>query len=171
MKKNILSTLISLPQGRLRKPSDKAISLRWAIPVILLAAIVFGLYGLSRVSDLSSLPADGGMPVSPLIEEKYGVRVTLVGLSADNGLLDFRYQVLDPSKADQIMAEEENIPYLLPENGKGEIRVSLYMPHHEKIVAGRTYYLLFYNSGGIVKAGEYVTVVIGDLRLEHIPVQ
>ena len=111
------------------------------------------------------------MPVSPLIEDQLGIRVTQVALSADNGIIDFRYQVLDPDKAGQIMEIPDKYPALIPEGSNTTIKYSLYMPHHEKIVAGHTYYLLFYNSSGAVKQGGYVTVVLGDLRLEHVPVQ
>ena len=38
-------------------------------------------------------------PVSPAIEARWGVRVSHVGVSADGGLVDVRFVVLDPDRA------------------------------------------------------------------------
>jgi hypothetical protein len=36
--------------------------------------------------------------------------------------------------------------------------------------AGATYYFVYQNTGGALRAGEDVTIEYGGLRLEHVPV-
>lgn len=170
MNKDTLSA--ATPPGTMKALTNSALTSRWFIPAVFLVVILaFGLYNINRAANAQSAPQDVTVPVSPLIEERLGIRVTQVAMSADNGLIDFRYQVLDPDKAGQIMEIPEKHPVLIPEGSQVPIKYSLYMPHHEKIVAGHTYYLLYYNTGGVMKEGGYVTIVFGDLKLEHVPVR
>jgi hypothetical protein len=37
--------------------------------------------------------------------------------------------------------------------------------------AGQTYYFIYQNTGGAVRSGERVTVVVGSHQLQHVPVR
>jgi len=101
-------------------------------------------------------------------QEATGLRVTLVAVTAGGGLIDFRYQAIDPEKAAVVHV---STPFLIDE-GTGEVIDGLFMGHSHggPVKAGYTYPLLFVNDGGAIERGDTVTVVIGRARLEHVGV-
>ncbi len=139
-------------------------------PLVLAATLLAGC--------TSSVPAGGTR--SPArhgasLEERWGVRVLGLHLSAGGYLLDFRYRVLDAAKAKPILDRRAR-PYLL-DDASGR---SLAVPSPPKLgpmrntgfpVAGRNYFVVFGNPGKFVKRGERVTVVIGDFRAPNLVVE
>ncbi|MBI5566437.1 MAG: hypothetical protein HY870_16170, partial [Chloroflexi bacterium] len=43
--------------------------------------------------------------------------------------------------------------------------------HKHNLEVGRTYYILYGNVRGAVQSGDPVSIVVGDLKLEHVIVQ
>ncbi len=118
--------------------------------------------------------AAGGPSVPPLVtaarlEQLAGVRITQVALSGAGGLLDVRYQVVDPQKA---VALHESKPELVDET-TGVVVDQLFMGHSHRgpLHAGQTYFLLFENPGTLVRPGTAVTVVLGGFRVAHVAVE
>ena len=105
------------------------------------------------------------------LAERSGVRVVRVAATGGGGLLDLRYQVVDPQRAAGLH-DAETPPALVDERtGLVISRLLMGHPHHGALKAGVTYYLVFGNPGNIVRRGGRVTVVLGDARLGHVPVQ
>ena len=112
-------------------------------------------------------------PVS--IEDKWGVQISPVRLTAQDFMLDFRYRVIDPDKATALMKRGDDV-YLIdhasgmrmpvPVTKVGPMRASGYKPKE-----GRQYVVLFSNLGRKVQKGSEVTVVIGEFRAENLVVQ
>ena len=110
------------------------------------------------------------------IEEEWGIRPVSIRRTAAGYMLDFRYEVVDPEKAAPIMRRPMK-PYLI-DQASGVI---LIVPAPPKVGAlrqttlaptkGRIYFVMFANPGGYVKAGNKVTVVIGDFRAEDLVVE
>jgi hypothetical protein len=109
------------------------------------------------------------------IEEKWGIEVTNIRLSAHGSMVDFRYRILDPEKA-KSLTDRNARPYLIDE-ASGE---KSYVPNAPKMgslrakgnpITGRTYFILFSNPKGTVKEGNNVTVVIGDFKAEGLTVK
>ena len=111
------------------------------------------------------------------LADKWGVELLGMRLTAAGMMLDFRFQVLDADKAlplfDQrikphILAERSNIKLPVPMAAK----VGAFRPTNrgKNIKADKTYYMIFGNPDRHVKAGEKVTVVIGDFKVEHLKV-
>lgn len=109
------------------------------------------------------------------VKEKWGIEVTSLRLSAAGHMVDFRYRVLDAKKAETLFVRE-NKPFLIdqksekvlgvPNKGKvGPLRASN-MSKEDRI-----YWMFFGNTGGLIKPGSVVTVVIGDFRVENLVVQ
>jgi len=100
-----------------------------------------------------------------------GAQVVQVALTAAGGMIDLRYQVVDPNKAVDIH-DKENPPAVVDE-ATGEIYNTPWMGHlhNGELRAGVTYYTLLINSGGAIRRGSEVTVVLGGVRLENVPVQ
>jgi hypothetical protein len=91
-------------------------------------------------------------------------------------MLDFRYQVKDATKAAPII-DRARIPYLVHESSGAKFAVPSpakvgplrQMPR--QLEAGKQYFILFANPGQYVQVGDLVTVVIGDMRFEHLRVE
>ena len=105
---------------------------------------------------------------SAAIEARWGVRVTQVGVSGDGGLIDFRFIVVDPDKALAMLEDVKNVPVLIAEDSGAVVNATALMAHRNDLKPGRTYFLLYRNTGGAIQRGTLVSVLFGDLRLEHI---
>jgi hypothetical protein len=106
---------------------------------------------------------------------EWGIEVTSIRMTANNHMIDYRYKVLDATKATDLFKREIK-PYLIhqktekvlavPETAKlGPLRNSN-IPQEGKI-----YWMFFGNGGDLVKAGDKVTVVIGDFKVEDLIVE
>lgn len=152
--------------------------LRLAIPALLLAAVAAWMAWRANAPPPAVPGAPLTMPASAEIEGRFGVRFTQVGITADGGMVDLRYQVLDPDKAMALMsmsmAEAETnpaAPKLIIEADGTEIANSEVMSMKQLPEANSIQFILYANPRGLLKPGMQVTVVVGDLRLPHVPVQ
>jgi len=105
-----------------------------------------------------------------------GIEVEGIRLSAAGYMLDVRYRVLDPVKAAPLL-DPKIQPYLLDEASGAQLAVPdapkvgrLRATSRNKVITGRTYYMLFANPGRYLKAGSKVTVVAGDARISDLTV-
>lgn len=106
------------------------------------------------------------------LRDRWGIDVSSVRLTAGGTALDVRYQVLDPSKA----AGMHNLggeTYLLDQiSGKNLASRAPAQPLvTQELAPGRTYFMLFPNPGRLVRKGGQVTLVVGGVRTERLPVQ
>lgn len=103
---------------------------------------------------------------------RFGIRVTLIGASAQGGIVDFRYQVVDPDKASPVVHDEDYLPILIAEDTGQTIGMTAPPHHHNtELELGGTYFFLMANANNAIRAGTPVTLVIGDTRIEHIIAQ
>ena len=110
----------------------------------------------------------GTMPVSPEIEEKFGVRFSLLAVTADGGMIELRYRVIDEGKAANFGHFTETAPLLIAEDTGEIVDVTIMGLHNHRVEPGRQYYVLYRNTGGVIESGRPVTIAIGDLELEHV---
>lgn len=111
-------------------------------------------------------------------ESKLGIRAEGLRLSAAGYVLDFRYRVIDPVKAAPLL-DKRIRPYLLDDASGAQLAVpdtaklgQLRTTGRNKVVHGdRDYFILFANPGRFVQAGNKMTLVMGDMRLEDITVE
>ena len=157
------------PLRRLFKNSRFTFILGWALPILIVLAGL--LYWVIPQLAHPSAPKNAPMPVSATIEEKYGIRITQVAVTADGGLIDLRYVVIDPDKARSFAADADTTPQILPQSGSVALTDTAPMSHKELLHAGTTYFLLYHDNAGTVKPGNYITVVLGSIKLEHVPVR
>lgn len=102
-------------------------------------------------------------------QARSGVRISQVAVTGAGGLLDLRFQVLDPSRA----ASVHSTPPMLVDENTGVVVNQLFMGHQHKgrMKAGQSYYLIFNNPGNLVERGSRVTVQLGTARVASIPVR
>ena len=112
------------------------------------------------------------------VEDKWGIRIEGLRLTANGTMLDFRYRVIDPEKATPLVRPSIK-PHLIDQASGATLVVPTYpklgpmraVVRYGAPKADRIYFVLFANSGGFVKTGNKVTVVIGDFRAENLVVQ
>jgi hypothetical protein len=165
---------------------------RLLVPALLLAAIA-AVIGV-RMSSLSSSPTHRPasslrlvpIPSNPAVEQAWGIRFTAVLIEADRGMLDLRYQVVDPAKSGRIhggkggsidpKAQLENLPTLVLESTGKKLKPSSAMMHFEHFhfqteLLGSTYSLLYGNAAGLLHVGDKITIELADgLQLRHVVV-
>jgi hypothetical protein len=110
-------------------------------------------------------------------EDKLGIRMDGLRLSAAGYMLDFRYRVIDPAKAAPLL-DRKIRPYLLDDASGAQLGVpdtaklgQLRTTGRNKVVSDQDYFILFANPGRFVKAGNKMTLVMGDLRIENLSVE
>lgn len=135
----------------------------------------FSLFSLLLAVRLASGQASdpAAKPERPSLEERWGIEIVALRLSAAGHLLDFRYKVLDAAKAKPLSLRQTK-PYL-EAGGKrfpmfqaprvGPLRTA-YQPE-----PGKVYGIMFVNEYQSVKAGDQVSAVIGDFRADKLRVQ
>ena len=99
---------------------------------------------------------------------KVGVRIVQVAVTGGGGLIDLRYQVIDPNKA--LAIHDEDTPPALVDDTTGVVVDQLLMGHFHtgQLNAGQTYYLIFENPGNLVQSGTTVSVLLGDAQIDHV---
>jgi hypothetical protein len=105
------------------------------------------------------------------LAERSGVRLIRVAVTGDGGLLDLRYQVVDPDKA--VTVHESPTPPAIIDERTGLVLNRLLMghAHHGQLKAAVSYYLVFENTGNWVHRGSEVTVLLGNAQVEHVVVK
>ncbi len=103
-----------------------------------------------------------------IFERRWGVELIGVHLASAGYMLEFRYRVVDAQKAKPLF-QRQTKPFLIDERTGLQFTV----PAPAKVgplrnsnppLPGRTYWMFFANPGKTVKAGDLVTVVIGEFR-------
>jgi len=137
------------------------------------ASIAASQYAGAGPAAASPESATTAGPPSP-VEQRWGIRLLGIRLSAAGYMMDFRYYITDPLKAAPLFTrglqpvledESSGAKFIVPAPPKtGPLR-STNTPQ-----AGRTYFMFFANPAKYVKPGRLVTIAIGDFRAEHLRV-
>jgi hypothetical protein len=100
-------------------------------------------------------------------EARYGVRVSLIAVTAAGGMVDLRLKITDAEKAKFLLQDSKNFPALWVNNitltASKETR-----SQEIKLEDDGNLFILIPNAGNVVKSGASVTVLFGDMALEPI---
>ena len=150
--------------------------LKATFPILLLASVFLGQTQAktdrTTISPSIQLPPEQALA----LEQNHGIQIMSIRSSSGGQMIDFRYKVIDADKA-QLLMNQDVKPYLLdPANG-----AKFFVPSYPKVgsmravssspKAGRVYFILFSNHGGVINTGKNMTVVIGDLSIENLVIQ
>lgn len=162
-----------LPRGR------RGTARRWSAPRA--AGVVTGVLLTTTAVAIPQLRQDSGhrsvhvrwqRPVVAAqdLPDRLGVRLEHVALSGDGGLLDLRFQVVDPERATPI--HDPKTPPALVDERSGLVVDRLFMGHAHTGAyrQAETYYLIFESTANWVHQGSLVTVLLGDTAIEHVVV-
>ena len=110
------------------------------------------------------------------IREKLGIKPVAIRLTAAGSMIDFRYSVVDPQKSlplfdrkikTYLVNQANGDKFAVPTDTKiGPLRSSSREPE-----AGREYFIFFVNPGKLLKRGNKVTVVVGDMKIENLTLE
>ncbi len=156
------------PEGRPRRRRRR----RPLLVVVVVALLVGGALargvwaGPDDIRSGTRLVDDDGMAA------EYGIKVNLLALVAAGGLVELRYQVVDPDKADPLLHDDDLRPAIVVEDSGATLVLTSSKHHHStETDLGGTYFLLFANAHNAIHRGDRVTLVLGDVRLEHLEAQ
>jgi hypothetical protein len=100
------------------------------------------------------------------LEEKYGIQVSLVVVSAMDSIVDVRLKVIDPEKAHSLLV---NQAALLVDQ-----KALILAPHlhaHWRLVAGNPFIMFFPTQNKTVQRGSEVSLVFGHVRVAPVTVR
>ena len=150
----------------------------WKIAVLLIILLTVVMFPMIAFPGSSDAQTEEGSACkdSSCIEGKWGINIVAIRLSAKGYMLDFRYKVVDPKKSLPIFDPKIN-PYIIDQASgakcfvpsapkTGSLRQKTRNPE-----TNRDYFILFSNPGRLVKAGNKVTLVIGDFKAENLTVE
>jgi hypothetical protein len=100
------------------------------------------------------------------LEERYGLRVSLVAVSMMDGIVDVRLQVVDPEKAAILL---KNQAALLVD--QKVLVLAPHQHHHGSIKRDKIHFLFFPTQNGTIQRGSTVSLVFGSIRLETVMVR
>jgi len=146
---------------------------RYVLPIAVLLVLLatFFAYRAWTARQPTSTAAVSALISATELEERYGVGVRLIGVTAAGGLIDFRLQILDAEKAKGLLEDTARTPSLWIEASDTTLAASPDMHANLKLEDGGIVFLLLPNAGNAVKPGTPVIVQFGDIRLEPIAAQ
>jgi hypothetical protein len=153
-----------MPQQR---PQLRTVAAICAIGAVAATAAFLVLSHRSSAAASSARPSPATIAA---IQQQYGVRFTMIGLTASGGMLDLRFIAVDADKVEQL-GHHGGARITLVAEGSGRTLNSEQMtPHFGKIHVGSQYFALLRNDGNTLHQGDLVTIRLGKLALEHLRV-
>jgi hypothetical protein len=146
--------------------------LRTAVAICAIGAVAaVAALLLSHRGSASAAPAAGRPSPAAIaaIQQRYGVRFTMLGLTASGGMLDLRFVAVDADKVEQLGHHGTKIRLVVEHTGH-TLNSEQMTPHFGKVHVGSQYFALLRNDGNALRQGDLVTVVVGKLALKHMRV-
>ncbi len=160
--------------GRSGRRAIRVVAPLLAAGMVFAGAVAFRSMRADPTTAHDVATASTPVPRNERIEQEWGVRFTGVRLLASSGVVDLRYTLLDPSKAERLHAPEngkEGLPTLRTD--RGTVVPDAVMMHTRTALdeAGRGFDIVYGNARGALQVGGYVTIVMNDgLELANVPV-
>jgi hypothetical protein len=140
--------------------------------LLLLPMAVIATLTLANPDLSAAAGAAAARVVTPAaLEAEYGIRVNLIAVTAEGGLVDLRFTVIDKVKAEHLLHAAAELPRLYVASTGAVLSAPQPMAHKMTIVDGASYFLLYPNSGGAIQRGTQVSIVIADIRLADVTAQ
>ena len=141
-----------------------------SIGIILSILIIGILYvnNVSRAFQVTASPNGTGVISQEALEEKYGLRVNLIAVTAAGGFVDVRLKIVDGEKLKLLLSDKNNFPTLTNKQG-----VVLSAPEDIKsqkieFISGGNLFIMYPNSGNAIQHDTPVTVLFGNIAVEPI---
>ncbi len=141
-----------------------------------LALAALALLLVSILSIVKPFHAPSTPPVALLsqadLEGRYGLRVTLIAVTAAGGMVDVRLKMVDAAKVQALLQDRANFPALRVGERGVTLNASADVRSGEiNFENNADLFLLFPNSGNAVKPGTQVYLMFGNIAVEPIKVR
>lgn len=142
----------------------------WLIlPILALGSLLLA-YKISLTQQTITKQTPVELLSTQTLEERDGLKVYLIGVTAAGGLVDFRVMITDAEKARLLLQDKANFPVLKIGDSGTILQVSADSQAQElNLESGGIIQLMYPNVNNIVKPGTPITVVFGNTYLEPIP--
>ena len=120
---------------------------------------------------LRSAVAPQPLPPPTPVEQRCGVQVVRVAVTAAGGLVDLRLKILDAAKARKRIMDPANPPFLIPEGSEYPLSAPRHALKNIRFVDGVADYILYPNVRSAVKRGTKFVVALGGLHLDPVTAQ
>jgi hypothetical protein len=147
--------------------------------VVVLAAVAAYVFWPSAEPDSGAATAEGTLQVAwgrPVVSSQglaaqSGVQITQVAVTGAGGLVDLRFEVVDPNLAAAI--HDPATPPAVIDERTGLVVHNLLMDHAHSgaFKTGVTYYYVFLNDRNWLQRHSLVTVLLGNAAVEHVVLQ
>jgi hypothetical protein len=135
--------------------------------VLLLAAALAVFLAYNAWLSIRPAPAAAAITTSEL-QERYGIHVNLLGVTAAGGMVDLRLKMVDGEKAAALLDEPANFPVLVTDNGTVLKAATDSQVLRGVLGDGGNLFLLFPNSRNAVHPGMKVMIRFGDFLVGPI---
>ena len=108
------------------------------------------------------------LPTPTPAEQRCGVQIVRVAVTAAGGLVDLRLKILDAAKARERIMDPAKPPLLIPEGSEHPLKAPQRVLKNMRFVNGVANYILYPNVHSAVKPGTKVVVALADLRLDAV---
>ena len=141
--------------------------------IIVSIFIIIALYINNAISAFQVSSQSNGTTVlsQKSLEEKYGLRVNLIAVTAAGGFVDVRLKITDGDKLKQLLADKNNFPTLSTQQGIILNAPSDLQSQEIKFITGGNLFIIYPNASNAVHANEPVTLSFGDIVTEPIIVK
>ena len=142
------------------------------IAVTLIILIVLGIYEFNafQAARATSPQTEFTSITQNAFEEMSGLHIQLLAVTAAGGLVDLRLQIVDAEKAKAFLDDQTHYPALRA-GDEVVLRTSeeaVAAAQDIQIENGKSIFIMFPNTGNILKSGDSVNIIFGDLQLEAI---
>ncbi len=123
-------------------------------------------------------PNPGPLPSTnaPSLEERWGIQVCGMSLAMGNAMVHLRYKVIDPNKVAPLAT---GVTWAYIYDPATKARLYMLTPPKEgafpatgnRLTAGKTYFAMVGNKGGVLKSGSKVSVIVGNSLASNITIE
>jgi hypothetical protein len=111
------------------------------------------------------------------MEEAWGIRPVSVHLTAAGNMVDFRYRILDPTKAKALFDNKNNKTILMDMTTGATVGIpdvpnaGPLKSSTKQLIAKKVYFILFANPNNMLHKGDKVSVFIGDYKAVNLVIE
>ena len=150
----------------------------WVLTRLLLSLLVVLVTACSANKSAHSPPEFAGGVASERVVASLGIKIRGLVLSSADYMLYFRYRVVDPAKAAPLM-DRKIKPYLVVEATGNRLDIPntpklgllRQTPRSSSVAKERDYFIMFANPGRRLKSGDKVSLMVGDTKIENLPIE
>ena len=105
------------------------------------------------------------------LEDEYGIEILRIAVTAQGGLVDFRFKILDPDRARVLIKAPIKPPTLVAADSGLSLNSPQKIVGSVRLQKDAVCFLLYPNVRTAVKAGTLVSAVFGGVRVEPVKAQ